>query len=299
MLYCLVPVAATFLASPSLLSPSHEFARTAPAVTLRSRAVLAAAAAPDRVAGLFGELIASDGVRSCVEIASSKRSRGQCLVASRDVDRGEALLVVPKSLLVTAHRAGNVNGLVGQTDATWDAAGDLREEVGEELFKRGATWDVRLAVGVFDACGGAGGPFWDAYRRLLPPPPRLAHPMTLPAAWLPEVQDAALEAKVKAKAALLRDLYPALHTHSAHPATAGYEAMGAPMDVIPQPLPYAYALVVSRCFAMADGDTFAFVPFLDLCDHAPAEKAMANFASDARGFVLRALRPIASGEEVG
>ena len=48
-------------------------------------------------------------------------------------------------------RSGVVGGLQGQTEAVWDAAGDLREEVGEERFKQGATWDVRLALAVFEA----------------------------------------------------------------------------------------------------------------------------------------------------
>ena len=34
------------------------------------------------------------------------------------------------------------------------------------------------------------------------------------------------------------------------------------------------------------------------CDHAPAESAVANFGSDPRGFVLRAIRPIRSRQEV-
>jgi len=59
---------------------------------------------------------------------------------------------------------------------------------------------------------------------------------------------------------------------------------------------YRAALVVSRCFTMSDGDTFAFVPFLDMADH--EAQPTANFASDARGFVLKALRPIAAGEPV-
>ena len=47
---------------------------------------------------------------------------------------------------------------------------------------------------------------------------------------------------------------------------------------------------------MADGDTFAFVPFIDLCQH--AAKPNANFTSVADGFELRAMRDVAAGEEV-
>jgi hypothetical protein len=221
---------------------------------------------------------------------------GRTLVATKDVEAGGTLLTVPQSVLLTAHRSGVIGGLQGQTDAMWDAAGDLREEVGAEAYGRGAKWDVRLACAVFEACSGAGGPFWDTYRRLLPPPPKLTHPLALPAALLPELQDAQLEAKTLELRSRLHELYPLLADHACHPATNAYRAMGAPMDQIPLPLEYCYGLVVSRCFAMADGDTFAFVPFLDMADH--AARPCANFASDPRGFTLRALRPVAAGEPV-
>ena len=45
-----------------------------------------------------------------------------------------------------------------------------------------------------------------------------------------------------------------------------------------------------------DDDSFAFVPFLDLCQHA-AEPA-AEFASGGGAFALRARRPLEAGEEV-
>eukprot|EP00326_Haptolina_ericina_P041515 CAMPEP_0181230786 /NCGR_PEP_ID=MMETSP1096-20121128/34691_1 /TAXON_ID=156174 ORGANISM="Chrysochromulina ericina, Strain CCMP281" /NCGR_SAMPLE_ID=MMETSP1096 /ASSEMBLY_ACC=CAM_ASM_000453 /LENGTH=246 /DNA_ID=CAMNT_0023324649 /DNA_START=29 /DNA_END=767 /DNA_ORIENTATION=- len=51
---------------------------------------------------------------------------------------------------------------------------------------------------------------------------------------------------------------------------------------------------------MRDGDTFAFVPFLDLAQH--AESPVANFSSVPDGplekFELRALRAVPAGEEV-
>ena len=57
---------------------------------------------------------------------------------------------------------------------------DLRDEVGEAMFSRGATWDVRLALAVLEATNSAGGEFWDLYRRLLPLPVALSTPACLP-----------------------------------------------------------------------------------------------------------------------
>ena len=45
-----------------------------------------------------------------------------------------------------------------------------------------------------------------------------------------------------------------------------------------------------------DDDSFAFVPFLDLCQHA-ADPA-ADFASGGGAFALRARRPLSAGEEL-
>lgn len=203
---------------------------------------------------------------------------------------------VPKSILITAHRSGVIGGLQGQTELMWDAAGDLREEVGEELFQRGATWDLRLALAVYEATAGSGGGFWNEYRKLMPPPPTLTHPLCLPQPLLPELQNPELQAKVQTKAALFASLHPQLHEHDSHPVTASYLGKSFPMECIPRPLPYAYALVVSRCFAMADGDTFAFVPFLDMAQH--ADKPTANFQADDDGVTVTALRPLAKGEEI-
>ena len=171
-------------------------------------AAAAVTGAQDPQQALFASLLAADpkAATAAVELTPRSASGQRSLVATRSVEAGASLLTVPKSLLVTAHRSGVIGGLAGQTDCVWDAAGDLRDEVGEELFERGATWDVRLALGVFDACAGAGGPFWDQYRRLLPPPPRVAHPLTLPTALLDELQDDALRERVLALREKLRAL---------------------------------------------------------------------------------------------
>lgn len=67
-------------------------------------------------------------------------------------------------------------GLLGQTDMCWEAAGDLREAVSDDDFARGLTWDVRLAVALLEATSDPqiGGKFWDVYGRMLPQPHTIA-----------------------------------------------------------------------------------------------------------------------------
>lgn len=63
-------------------------------------------------------------------------------------------------------------GLYGQTDQCWEAAGDLRNPVSDDDFARGMTWDVRLALGLMEATSDPqiGGKLWPIYGRLLPQP---------------------------------------------------------------------------------------------------------------------------------
>ena len=210
------------------------------------------AAAPDPVQPVFDLLLQSPGLQGDAVRLQRSAAFGRSLVASRPVEAGELLLSIPLSLCLTMHRSGVCGGLVGQTDAMWEAAGDLREEVGEGLYQRGATWDVRLALAVLEATAGAGGPFWDDYRQLLPAPPAVLHPVCLPVALQPELHDKELERGTAERAALLSDIYPVLADHAVHPVTASYVQMGAPLDRVPSPLQWAYGLVTSRCFAMAD-----------------------------------------------
>ena len=260
---------------------------------IRTAPLMMAEQHPD--AALFENLIEMGNARSAVTLRRS--DLGRSLVASKDVEAGDLLLSIPMKLTLTCHRSGVVGGLVGQTDLVEEAAGDLRAEVGEEMFNFGATWDVRLAVAVLEATAGAGGPFWDQYRKLLPLPPDLTHPICLPEQTVPELQDMPLVTEARERTALLERVYPELVDHTAHPATASYINRGAPTELVPPPLSWAYALVVSRCFTQShDGDTFAFVPFLDMAQH--SDNPSANFTSDQRGFTLRALRPVCEGEPI-
>ena len=106
---------------------------------------------PDGPTALFTALCAQHSPMAAVALTgSAQNGGGRRLVTTRSVQAGEIILTVPPELLLTSHRSGVIAGLQGQTELMWEAAGDLRQEVGEELFKRGATWDVRLALAVFE-----------------------------------------------------------------------------------------------------------------------------------------------------
>ena len=174
--------------------------RLAPNVPSYARRACDARAAPNPSddSQLFESLIESCGAASMVSLRRSEM--GRSLVASQDVEAGDVLMTIPNNVLLTAHRSGVIRGLIGQTELVEEEVGDLRLEVGEEMFSKGATWDVRLAVAVLEATNGAGGPFWNDYRRLLPLPRGLRSmyssplalplsPSSLPASLLPSYSE--------------------------------------------------------------------------------------------------------------
>lgn len=243
---------------------------------------------------LFNNLLAQECGDSAIGLKST--DGGKSLVATKNVSAGDVLVTVPKRLVVSAHRSGVVSGLQGQTEEMWKAAGDLRKPVEEANFTQGARWDARLALGVYEALAGAGGDFWDVYRRLLPTPPQVTHPLMLPDSFVQGLQNDMMEIETIKTRERLVELYPDLDKHDAHPSTEDYFAAGRDMQMIPKPLQYCYALVNTRCFDLDDGDTFGLVPFLDMADHSPIPSA--NFETVKDGYGLVALRPIQVGEDV-
>jgi len=213
-------------------------------------------------------------------------------------------------------------GLLGQTDLCWEAAGDLRDPVSDEDFERGMTWDVRLALALLEATSDPqiGGKFWSIYGRLLPephtvtvrlrsfslvtvtsvdeadPPPPLTvsnsvssfrrHPplgprqvpFCLPERLLVQLHNDGMAERARKQVKRMRSLYPdMMRTLLSHPKTAIYAARPKAegdgtvgeakqeaekeTDAAPMALLWAFAMVRSRAFA-ADGNRFAFVPFL-------------------------------------
>lgn len=96
-----------------------------------------------------------------------------CHILMPCVQRASARHAVQNLRIISLlHFALSGQGLYGQTDLCWEAAGDLRERVSDDDFARGLTWDVRLALALMEATADpkVGGRFWELYARLLPRP---------------------------------------------------------------------------------------------------------------------------------
>ncbi|KAG2447358.1 hypothetical protein HYH02_007686 [Chlamydomonas schloesseri] len=120
-------------------------------------------------------------------------------------------------------------------------------------------WDILIALALVDGLAGDGGEFWSRYcDALLPAPERL----TLPMCWEPQrlahLQHRDIAAAAEAQQDRLMGLFP--------------ELMEPLAPDVPSWIQWAFACVRSRAFR-AGPDAFAFVPFLDLANHADAPQA--------------------------
>ncbi|CAM9646723.1 unnamed protein product [Chrysoparadoxa australica] len=260
-----------------------------------------ARATPPQQAEVISWLVENHDIETCCRVGKGGMGRG--LVTGKAVGVGDTLLTVPRELCLWATNDGAVSGLLGQTKQFNDATNklDLREEVSDERFSLGETWDVRMALALLEATASpaVGGAFWEFYRKVLPAPHTATLPFCLPDALLPELQHSKLIGGAKAQQARLKKLYPHLMLdHAAHPMTGGYAKLPPEVkETVPLPLQWAFAMVRSRCFA-AGGGNFAFVPVMDLANHSPQPNANFTFSEAAKGFEVTALKEISAGQEV-
>ncbi|CAN0534767.1 unnamed protein product [Ectocarpus sp. 12 AP-2014] len=131
---------------------------------------------------MFEWLAANAGIRDKAVSLSVTAGGYRGLLADRDIAQGQVVLEVPSDICLWSTRDGVISGLYGQTDLSWEAAGDLRDPVSDGDFARGMTWDVRLALALLEATSDprVGGNFWHVYGCLLPQP----HTVTVRAEWL-------------------------------------------------------------------------------------------------------------------
>lgn len=231
-------------------------------------------------------------------------AEGSSLVTTRSFEKGDVLCEIPFSMCILSHVTGAIRGgtCMGQQDMIWDAAGDLRESVSEEDYAKGRTWDVQLALALWDAtCGeGLAGGFWESYVGAYPPVNSLTMPFCLPVEILEMFQDSDMIERAIAQKKRLQNLFPTLQDPQLHRLTAQWPHV--------TPLQYTFAMVRSRCFRLGDLDWFAIVPIIELANHNAQDQSNARFEAqnvdvDEAGIptgscILRAKRAIEEGSAV-
>mmetsp|Transcript_12989 Transcript_12989/g.16965 ORF Transcript_12989/g.16965 Transcript_12989/m.16965 type:complete len:405 (+) Transcript_12989:119-1333(+) len=215
-----------------------------------------------------------------------------------NVPEGEIILSVPGRLCLWANRDGTIEGLEGQSDATWAVAGDLRADYPDLLKAQGLTWDLRLAVALLEAsieqrCAGG---FWDVYGFLLPAPHTITMPICFPQDLIGEIQNVFMAKAAGQQNERLASHFPTLVEDGYHPKLQIYKDLGM-TSTVPNALMWSFALVRSRVFS-ASSERFAFVPFLDMCNHWVEPNADYKYNEETDSFDLVTLRPMQRGEEV-
>jgi len=225
-------------------------------------------------AKVFRELVEAVNLRSHVDISATQHGNG--LAALKAVKKGEVLLSVPRALSIVLDYKAGLQIAEGQWPRLQEGAG--RDDP-EPL-----TWDLLMALALMDALAGDGDAFWGAWAQaVLPPPEALCLPMCWSAQRLGALQhDAIVDGATKQQARLKR-LFPALCD---------------PVDLDSCSwLAWAFACVRSRSLRLGD-DMFAFVPFLDMANHAHKPNAAFRLDEASGAIELVALGDVAPGDEV-
>lgn len=203
---------------------------------------------------------------------------------SEKISVNSVLLSVPIDLCISVRYGGHTG--VG------NEAGDLKIPAGEwPRLRRGIAkndalpWDVLQALALLDGLSGSGGDFWSRYTNLiLPQPSSLSLPFCLPSDLLHALEHRPLIDAAHAQKERLADLFPGL----AKPMTD---------EDAPTWIEWAFGCVRSRAFRLEQGH-YAFVPFLDVANHAADPNAAFELAKDGRSVNLVCVKTISPGEEV-
>tara|TARA_B110000977_G_scaffold9004_2_gene11958 strand:+ start:10746 stop:12296 length:1551 start_codon:yes stop_codon:yes gene_type:complete len=202
---------------------------------------------------------------------------GRGLFASGDIQKGQVLLSVPKSLLLSVQDGA---GMSLPPDGAWPR---VRAGVASQYPDSGKTWECVLSRAVVDAVAGDGGEFWVQYGGVMPPPEALALPFLIPDDELNSLQDPKLaEVAIVTRAriaALMPDLLePVGVSGDDNETNEKNETIPAKQpDVSKSVAAWALALVRSRCMlagsVQGGGNARAIVPFIDLANHASIPNA--------------------------
>lgn len=228
---------------------------------------------------------------------------GSGLTASKSFKKGDVIVTIPLTMCLLARRDGIILNLVGQSDACWEALGDLREPLDETQEALGRTWDLNLAFALLDATAGEGlaaaGTFFDQYTGALPRPSTVTLPFCMPEHTLAQTQDEGIIERALAQQKRLSNF--ALFDQQDWHRISGPDAS----PLAPGPLSWAFAMVRSRCFQVSS-DWFAIVPIIEIANHDIEPNAVFlsqspnNAETDIRdGYcILQASEDIEQGESV-
>lgn len=255
--------------------------RPLPAYTRRRRIAAAAAPGPDAVADLPRWVGAAGGDAARVAVRAAGASLGYSLLAATGVAPGEALVALPKGLLLADAPLAD--------PAREAALLRLQAAVPEEL------WGGRLALRLLaHRAAGEASPFAPYIGALPAGVPGL--PMFFSKAGIDALQEyPPLHAQVLKRCAWLatfaRDRLASL--------TPGNDPFGG-VSVDAGGLAWGLAAVTSRAFAVAGGarrSQRALLPLIDMANHSWAANAAVEAAAGG-GVALRATRRLAAGEAV-
>lgn len=221
-------------------------------------------------------------------------TNGRALFSYVDAPKGTILFSIPLRLCLTIDYSNNNSsgGGISVPPGEWPR---LKKAIAKDNT---LPWDVLLAVALLDASAGAGGgAFWEAYSNtMLPDPLDLTLPFTMQEdTTLLELQHRAIIEAAVAQKQRLRQLFPGLAVSMLDDDDA--ENSSSTRNKSPTFLEWTLACVRSRAFKL-NNDSFSFIPFLDIANHAIEPNCNFNYSSSLQAVQLVAIKAIKAREEL-
>uniref|UniRef100_A0A0G4GF21 SET domain-containing protein n=1 Tax=Chromera velia CCMP2878 TaxID=1169474 RepID=A0A0G4GF21_9ALVE len=187
------------------------------------------------------------------------------LFATKDMKKGDSVVVTPVELCPCFTGQGSLLcGLKGQAEETKRVYGDYRTPLSEDDLRRGLTWDLRMAVALFELCEQKlmsesvdVKTEWDLLSFLLPDSSELTTPLTQPDIILRRYGHERVMKGAKMQRQRLHDCIPWVQVTSEDDEKRNEEfekTFQGYADEVPFPLgvfEWAFAVMRSRVFKLA------------------------------------------------
>lgn len=236
----------------------------------------------------------SEATDIVVTVSESKpttgRGRGLFMESNHQATPATILFKVPLDLCLvvdyTEQQDDNANVDVGgvhlPSQGQWPR---VRKGLGTD---KPLEWDIILALALLDAVAGDGGQFWEEYATaVLPSPPQLTLPVCLSEDLLQDLQHQDIVDRALQQKRRLRELFPGL----------AVPMLDSVDDTTTTYLEWAFSCVRSRAFRLGQ-NIFAFVPFLDIANHADCPNANFQVPVDRQSVNCVSVRDIKCVEEI-